>query len=160
MKIKLTVLHKEIHNKGWLHRQNSYYSLVSTDDNCTPDMTGAPPNKLLLQPIWAEPTTFNEAADQFRAHSSPCPETTWVKAINNSFTDNNWLQGPSDLILACLQGLVVNKPISPIWEILSLGIQLTVQTQTQWGNTHRGGHMQHFFICDQDKHASTAFCFW
>lgn len=92
-------------------------------------MIGEPPNKRLLQAMCVDSTTFNGTVEQFRAHRSPCLETTWLKVIKNSSTDNNWLQGPSDLILVCLQGLVVNKPISPTWAILRLGIQLTVQTQ-------------------------------
>lgn len=75
-------------------------------------MIEEPPNKLLLQAIWVDTPLLMK---QFRTHSSPYLETTWLKAIKNNFTVNNQLQGASDLILACLQGLVVNKSISPTW---------------------------------------------
>jgi len=49
MKTELTVLHKGIHNKGWPHRQNSYYSPLSTDYNCPP--------LTRLGSSWADSTT-------------------------------------------------------------------------------------------------------
>lgn len=135
------MFHRELHSKGWLQRQNSYCSLVSTDYNCT-DLTrlGTHPSCSHKQPGWIPLLLMV----QFRAHSLPCLETTWLKAIKKSFTDTTWLQRPSDLILACLQGLAI-KPISPTCAVLRLGIQLTVQRQQHGNIFHRVGNMEHFF---------------